>query len=387
MSDGVYSIDAAIHASPSPALVAQVVDSHGAEAAQERWHWLGERTISTLAQRGRAQKGDVSPRRTGGRGLSCSELDAGAAIESGYVLDSAQRGIRAAGVSVGAQGLYSRRGLTPPTISSTERGIATSLGARARRGDAEAAAEWEARLSFERAVGAVVRRALALVPEQPPAGRYVLPPVNAALAEALRDEDPAAVTLVFPGLAELEPAPSEPEPPVAEPPSIPETRKMRRQSRVPTDDVLLAERAQGRSVEQMAYDWETKPATIRAALRRIDEAAQAEAPPPEPLPAPRPEPAHRLAAVPVPVPPSGRLSANDLAIAVALAQRAQITPDEAVAYVRADVSQARGQPYVPAPSTAGFSASRMPPKLEAWFQALVDGDDLPGLEMEDLNHV
>ncbi|KMO16026.1 MULTISPECIES: hypothetical protein [Methylobacterium] len=55
MSDGVYSIDAAIHASPSPALVAQIVDSHGAEAAQERWHWLDawahERPLPELSPR------------------------------------------------------------------------------------------------------------------------------------------------------------------------------------------------------------------------------------------------------------------------------------------------------------------------------------------------
>lgn len=38
MSDGVYSIDAAVYAMPSPAVVARLVDSHGADAAMQRWH-------------------------------------------------------------------------------------------------------------------------------------------------------------------------------------------------------------------------------------------------------------------------------------------------------------------------------------------------------------
>ncbi|MCF4127889.1 hypothetical protein [Methylobacterium sp. SyP6R] len=385
------SIDADVYEAPAAALVAGIVDSHGLEAACERWFWVGERTLCSLAQKGRAQKGDVAPRRTGGRGLSCSELDAAVAVEAGYVLGSAQRGIRAAGVSVGAQGLYSRRGLTPPTISSEERGIATSLGARARRGDAEAAAAWQARLDFEAAVGSVIRAALALVAEQPATGRHVLPPVDAALAEALRDQDPAAVAFAFPGLAALEPEPAEPEPEppvtVIEPPPIPETVPMRRMSRMPTDNVLIAERAQGRSVAQMASDWEVKPSAIRAALRRIDEAAQVDAPAPEPLPTPRPEPARP----PAPVPPPGRLSVDNLAIAVALARREGITPDEAVRFVRADVEQARARvlvaPFVPDRPPAGFPAPRMSPQYERWFQALTDGEDLPDLEIEDCLHV
>lgn len=382
MSDGVYTIDIAVRATPSPALVARIVDSHGLDMACERWHWLGERTLSSLAQKGRAQAGDVAPRRTGGRGLSCSELDAAVAIEAGFLLGSAQRGIRAAGVSVGAQGLYSRRGLTPPTISSAERGVATSLGARARRGDAEAAAAWQARLDFELAVGSVVRAALALVPEQTVSSRYRLPPADAALAEALRDQDPAAVALVFPDLAAPEPEPDEPESP-ATPPPILESRPMpRRLSRMPTSDVLIAERARGRSVDQMASDWEVKASAIRAALRRIDEAAQAakvKATPPEPPPAPRPEPAHRLT---VPVPPLKRLSVDDLARAVALARREGITPAEAVAYVRADVDQARARTVAPEPP-AGNPAPRMSPGLAAWFDALAAGDDLPDLVTED----
>lgn len=381
------SIDADVYEMPSPALVARLVDSHGADAAAERWWWLGERTISTLAQRGRAQAGDVAPRRTGGRPMACPELDAAVAVEAGFALGSASRGVRAAGVTVSYQGLYSRRGLTPPMISPEERGIASSLAGAARRGDAEAAAAWEARLAFETAVGAVIRAALALVPAQPATGRYVLPPADAALAEALRDEDPAAVAAVFPDLAAPEPEPEPAEPSVTDiatdPQLTPETVPMRRMSRMPTDNVLVAERAQGRSVAQMASDWEVKPSAIRAALRRIDEAAQAEAPPPEPLPAPRLEPVHR----PAVLPPPGRLSVEDLSIAVDLARREGITPAAAVEFVRADVDQARPavRPHVPAPSTAGFSAYRMPPKVEAWFQALVDGAPLPAMEAEDFH--
>ncbi|MDP4021175.1 hypothetical protein Q8W71_00940 [Methylobacterium sp. NEAU 140] len=381
MSDGVYSIDIAVRATPSPALVARIVDSYGADAAAERWAWLGERTISTLAQRGRAQAGDVAPRRTGGRPMACSEIDAAVAVEAGFILGSASRGIRAAGVTVSYQGLYSRRGLTPPMISPEERGIASALAGAARRGDAEAAEAWEARLAFEASVGFVIRKALALVAEQTVSGRYALPPADAALAEALRDEDPAAVALVFPGLAEISQA--EPEPPVIVPPPTPETAPMRRMSRMPTDNVLTAERAQGRSVDQMASDWEVKPAAIRAALRRIDQAAlasQVQAPPPKPLSATHSEPAQHLAA-----PPPGRLSVEDLARAVALARREGITPAAAVEFVRADVDQARTRPVAPDPDLAGFPAPRMSPGLAAWFDALAAGHDLPELEMEDFD--
>ncbi|MEE7478757.1 hypothetical protein [Methylobacterium hispanicum] len=381
------SIDAAVHETPAASLVARIVDSHGLDMACERWHWLGERTLSSLAQKGRAQAGRVAPPRTGGRSMSCTEVEAAIAIETGYVLGSAKRGTRAAGISVGAQGLYSRRGLTAPTISSAERGVATSLGARARRGDAEASVAWQARLAFETAVASVVRKALALVPAQPATGRYALPPVDAALAEALRDEDPAAIVAVFPDLVMMESDPAEPEPPaiVIEPPTILENRPMRRRSRMPTSDVLLAERAQGRSVAQMASDWEVKPSAIRAALRRLDAtalAAQFKATPPEPPPTPRPETIFRSAAL---VPPPGRLSAGDLAIAVDLARREGITPAAAVEFVRADVDQARTRPAAPEPKLAGFPAPRMSPALADWFQALADGRDLPELEMDDFH--
>lgn len=357
--------------SPSPALVARIVDSHGLDMACESWFWIGERTLSSLAQKGRAQAGRVAPPRTGGRSMSCSEAEAAVAIETGCALGSAKRGTRAAGISVGAQGLYSRRGLTPPTVSSEERGVATSLGARARRGDAEAAAAWQARLAFETAVGSVVRKALALVPAQPATGRYALPRVDAALAEALRDEDPAAVAAVFPDLAALErepepePEPAEPEPPVTVTPPIPETYPMPRQRRMPTDDVIIAERAQGKSAARMAYDWEVSVATVYAHWKRLDRIAQVEAVAPELVPE--------------------LLSVGDLARAVALAQRAQITPDEAVGFVRADVDQARARARAaaPEPDLAGFPAPRLSPALVNWFEALIAGTALPELEMED----
>ncbi len=385
MSDGVYSIDNSVYGMPSPAAVARLVDSHGADAAAERWWWLGERTISTLAQRGRAQAGDVAPRRTGGRPMACPELDAAVAVEAGFALGSASRGVRAAGVTVSYQGLYSRRGLTPPMISPEERGIASSLAAAARRGDAEAAAAWEARLAFETAVGAVIRAALALVPEQTVSGRYALPPQDARLAEALRGHDPAAVALAFPDLAALEP-----EPPVTDnaidPQPIPETRPMPRMRHLPTDDVIIAEFRQGKSAVQMAADWEVSDQAVYAHWRRLGLSRRA-APVAALPPAPRLEPAQHLA---VPVPPPGRLSVADLAIAVALARREGITPDEAVRFVRADVEQARARvlvaPFVPDRPPAGFPAPRMSPQYERWFQALTDGEDLPDLEIEDCLH-
>ncbi|GJD90604.1 hypothetical protein BHAOGJBA_4146 [Methylobacterium hispanicum] len=373
MSDGVYSIDIAVRAMPAASLVARIVDSYGADAAAERWAWLGERTISTLAQKGRAQAGDVAPRRAGGRPMACSEIDAAVAIESGFALGSASRGIRAAGITVSYQGVYSRRGLTPPMISPAERGIASALAGAARRGDAKATAAWESRLAFEAAVGSVVRAALALVPEQPATGRYVFPPAAAALAEALRDQDPGAVAAVFPALAEI--AQAEPEPTAIEPPPILETRAMPRHRLLPPDAVLLAERAKGRKIAQIAADWGVSVQAVYAHLRRLDIAvlsAPTKAPPPKPQ-------IRRLLAVP----PPGRLSAGDLALAVELARRKGITPAAAVEFVRADVAQVR--PVAPDLPPAGFPAPRMSPALTDWFQALADGRDLPELEMEDFN--
>ncbi len=187
------------------------------------------------------------------------------------------------------------------------------------------------------------------------------------LAETLRDENAEAVDAVFPRLAALEPEPVEPESPaiVIAPPPILETRPMPRRRLMPTDDVIIAERAQGKSAARMAYDWEVSIATVYAHWRRLDRLAQVEVAPPEP--------------------PPGHLSVEELARAVALAQRAQITPDEAVEFVRADVDQARARPVAPDLPPAGFPAPRLSPALTAWFEALNAGDPLPELQMEDFH--
>ena len=160
---------------------------------------------------------------------------------------------------------------------------------------------------------------------------------------------------------------------------------MPRRRFMPTDDVIIAERRQGKSAARMASDWEVSVQTVYAHWRRLDVAAlaaQVEAVAPEPVPAPRPEPIFRPAA---PVQPPGRLTVGDLAIAVDLAQRAQITPGEAVEFIRADVDQARARPAALEPELAGFTAPRMSPALASWFQALADGRDLPELEMADFH--
>ncbi|SFU35648.1 hypothetical protein SAMN02799631_00323 [Methylobacterium sp. 174MFSha1.1] len=158
---------------------------------------------------------------------------------------------------------------------------------------------------------------------------------------------------------------------------------MPRRRLMPTDNVVVAEHAQGKSAAQMAADWEVTPAAVYAHWRRLG-LNRKPAPVAVVPPAPPPEP------IRLPVTPmlsDGRLSVDDLAWAVTLARREGITPDEAVRFVRADIDQARppARPFVPDGPPARFSTYRMPAKLEAWYQALADGLDLPELEMADFD--
>ncbi|GEL44428.1 hypothetical protein MEX01_50190 [Methylorubrum extorquens] len=195
---GVPSAESDVYMTPTPAAVAKLVATHTLDAACGRWFWMGERTLSQLAQIGRAQAGVVPGRPKRNRGYS--DAQAAVAVEAGHVLGSAKRGLRAAGILGGTnpQVLYAARGLAPPRISPEERRVATRLALAAKAGDPSGQ---DVRLAHELAVGRVLRVTLALVPTQPRTGRYRLPPVDANLAAALAGEDAAAIAAVFPDIA------------------------------------------------------------------------------------------------------------------------------------------------------------------------------------------
>lgn len=398
MSD-VYSIDAAVYAMPAPGAVARRIDSHGFEAASARWHWLGQRTINSLAQRGRAQAGDVAPRRTGGRRMSCSEIDAAVAVEAGHVLGSAVRGIRAPGATVAAQVVYGRRGLTPPKISPSERGVASSLAIRARRGDVEAAKAWDARLAHERAVGAVIRAALALVPAQPSTGRYRLPPQDDRLAEALQGLDPDAISAVFPDLPLI---PSEPEPDVTPTPAAEttlaatEAASPASRGRLPDVEMLRDLHAKGLSCADVAGRYGVTATAVHSRWARlgldtrgrcggIPSRTPATAPLAETESAASPSETEAPAWTPgtdyadvtvVPGRPGERLSVEDLALAVDLMRARSMTPDAAIAVVRAEVASSRA-----AATKTTFNGMRKS-AIRSWFSALADDRSLPSLDQE-----
>lgn len=193
------NMDIDIYADPAPALVARIIREYGAEAAMERWHWMSQRRLDNIAAMGRAQAGQANAGRPGTRLYDA--LTVAVAMEVAFLCGSTRTGERSVGIP-GSSLLnhLAQRGLVPPAICPAQRGRNSSDGARARRGDAEAAARIEARHAHERAVAAVLRVALPLVEDQPATGRYRLPPASLELAAALAGHPPGAVDCAFPSL-------------------------------------------------------------------------------------------------------------------------------------------------------------------------------------------
>ncbi len=207
-----------IYADPCPKRVAKVAASHGFEAAAERWHWVGQRTLINLINEGRVRLGWVTA--TPGAGVVSrpqlgrrlyTDMDAAVYVESLYHLGNRMAAERAAGLRkrAGASILPMRGIYDEPKTPDAER-CRWAITSRVANGGthstprqvAEAKAALEAKAARELAVGRVLRKALALVPmsDQPASGRYVLPAPGPALEEALRDEDLAVVAEIFPGL-------------------------------------------------------------------------------------------------------------------------------------------------------------------------------------------
>ncbi|UYW28299.1 hypothetical protein OKC48_07230 [Methylorubrum extorquens] len=367
------SIDRDVYMTPEPEAVARLVDQYGAEAAEERWHWIDARSLGNLARAGRARLGmrSLNP----GRTRSSDAAQEAAAVEVAFLVGSQRAGERAAGMNLnGLLGVLNERGITDmPKLRGAARAENSRDGHLASRGDAEAAARIEARLEHERDLYAVMRAALALVPEQPATGRYVLPENSPALAAALAGHPPDAVDRAFPGLlpragegpvdAEWEAAA-----PPAESPAIPAQESVMnlapRARSVPSDAAIRAHHAETPKAADLAARWGVSTACVYQHLRRLGLGRAAEAPVPAlPAPAPAPEGTNVVAFTPAPhVEPASvpatvapraavqwdvafpnRLGLDDLVLAVALSQRAGLGADEAIRFVRADAAAAGRQ--------------------------------------------
>ncbi len=190
-------IDRALYITPSDASVARLYRSHGIEACTNRWWWIQGRVLLAAARRAMLADGAVI-HSINRRRSTPPDLEA-AAVEAAYVLGSAHAAERASGISSGALiCILARRGLRVPAGLSHLRGLHALQRRQANAGDRAAADAIEAREAHERDVVQVLRCALALVPDQPAAGRYVLPEPGPALDAAVAGLPAAAVSAVFP---------------------------------------------------------------------------------------------------------------------------------------------------------------------------------------------
>ncbi|MCJ2048796.1 hypothetical protein [Methylobacterium sp. J-070] len=350
---GMSSVDSGVYVRPSPVAVARLYESHGAEAALARWHWLNERTLGAMARNGRAAQGQAHLLN---RLRGYSDLDAAVCIEAAHALGSGRRGERAAGVTLNPVGtIFATRGLPPVAVSKEERGRATRLGHAANKRDLEAVAARAAQHALEAAVGSVLRKALAMVPDQPSTGRYLLPAVTDALREVLAGEPADAIALVFPDLAQ-EPAA------MIQPSVIAKPAQAHR--RVPADEVIIADHAKGGTPVGIAMRYGVRPQSLYAHWRRLelsrrrrlagfDPGRKAKGDPEpsvEEAPVVREVPPPAVVDVPHQVVTStphpfdqvpGRLGVADLALAVRLSREENLEPAVALAWIRADIAASR----------------------------------------------
>ncbi len=199
MTRRCQTADVHVYARPNPVTVATIMATKGLDPALELWFWCEPRSLAALARIGLARTG-MAPksRRRGGSALSGRE---GVAVEAALILGNLSAVDLALAVPTNAtRAAFQARGLAIPR-NDAARGIEGALGRRIRDGDETAVAEREARRAHARAVCDVLAAALPLVPVQPLAGRYCLPPVTDELRAALAGLPAAAVAAVFPALS------------------------------------------------------------------------------------------------------------------------------------------------------------------------------------------
>jgi hypothetical protein len=354
------SIDRLVYVTPKPEVVARLIESHGLETAERRWHWLDRSTLSSMGRLGRALLGQSSGVK---RPRSTTRLQEAVGIEAGYVLGSRAAGERAADMRPSSlTAIEHERGLVDmPRVDNAEKGRALSLKRAADRGEPGAAEAIQAARAFEKAVARVLELALALVPEQPATGRFCLPEPSPELAAALSGCERAAVERVFPGLAGPVP--------LKEPAPMTETAANVSPKRLaPTDDAQIrGDHAATPKASDLAVQWGVSEGTVYYHLRRLGLTrphGKAKAPTPAQTNVVQFSPSHPVAdggpptdshapdtseapvtslpAVPRPGYPAfrGRLDVDGLALAVELARRTGLDPLDAISWVRADAASA-----------------------------------------------
>lgn len=339
-------IDRAVHAEPSPEAVARLYASHGAEAALSRWWYVGERSLSDLQRVGRVRLGWAPIGRAARPRATPPDIEA-AAVEAAFVIGSGTAGERAAGMPRSSlPAAIQERGLDWPRVSGTERGLITRLSQRAALGDAEAQAAIEARHALHRQIYLVCHAALALVPDQPAAGRPRMPEPSPEIAAALSGFEPAAVAAVYPDLPH---APSSP-PVSIEEPAVTVSNLKPAKRMTPPDDEIRRQHALTPKSGDLAALWAVSESTVFAHLRRLGltrpRGGQRQLPVTTELRMDERGPVS-IRVVPQPGEPRllGRLDADGFALALELTRRLGLSPLDALSWVRADAGLAARDAY------------------------------------------
>lgn len=331
-------LDRLVHQFPTPEVVARLWASHGPEAVASRFWFMNERERSDAVRVGRVRLGwdALAPR----RGRAASAEQEAAAIETAYAIGEMRAAEIAAGMATnGIRAAFTARGIVDtPRISAEMRGRATKDSRDAARGDAAAAARIEARRAHAEAVYAVCLTALALVPEQPLAGRPRLPEPTPELAAALAGFERTAVAAVFPTLPD--PPPPEPTPEEA---TVPAPGQMNPRRLLPSDDEIRRQHAETPSPRALAQRWSASESTVFTHLRRLGlTRPRGGVRLPVPVSAQSPDEDWSIGVYSQPGEPRliGRLDADGLALAIELARRTGIAPLDALTWVRADAGLA-----------------------------------------------
>ena len=327
-------IDRSIHRFPTPEAVARLWASHGPEAVASRFWFMNERERSDAGRIGRIRLGwdAMAP----GRKRAATADQEVAAIAAAYALGEMKSAEVAAGLGRNAiRAALVARGITdPPVISAELRGRATQDAKDASHGDAAAAARIEARRAHAAQVYAVCVAALAMVAEQPAAGRPRLPEPTPELAASLAGFEPTAVAAVFPNLPD--PPPPEPAPEEAPVPAPGQTNPRRM---LPPDDEIRRQHAETPSPRALATMWGASESTVFTHLRRLGlTRPRGGVRLPVPVACRSPDGDLSIGVHPQPGEPRflGRLDVDGLALAIELARRTGIAPLDALTWVRAD---------------------------------------------------
>lgn len=127
------SADDYAYRAPDPVLVARISDTHGLDAAIERWFWVKPGTVAKFAQAGREMRrvsGGPPPR--GKRRRTTPEMEA-AVIERARALRSASHAAAELGVSYALVcTIHREHGVRLPILPAIERAAKSAATRRSR---------------------------------------------------------------------------------------------------------------------------------------------------------------------------------------------------------------------------------------------------------------